>query len=409
MSASIIIHNDPEGINKRIIRNVDEGVNFLTWLISEYGETGFNVPTKLFLGDVKEENEIEQDYISINRTLKDGDIINIIHRPQGAELIVALVVAIIAAVILTPDISPPPQTENPNFPKTNESPNNRLTGQTNLARPLGRIGDIYGRMRVYPDLGAKTVSEFISHVKFVTEYLIIGRGEYDFEDIKSGETLLSDISGSDFTIFNPGDLIPELLDLTSSNEINGQEVKAPNDESLFSTSAENVTFTASTSKFSANGDTGGSGLSAFDGLTIGTEFVIAGTSSNNGTFTLKSFSGIFDGGGPPDFESFEKYTIEVEESLVNETVASTVLFNAVPTASTDIVGPFVVPGETQEVWFDIIASRGLADRRVDPSVNVSISFDLILDLIDSGGTITNTEKSTVTITDNTLDQRFLHF
>lgn len=410
MSASIIIHNDPEGINKRIIHSVDNGVNFLTWLISEYGETGFDVPTKLFLGDVKEENEINQDsFDDINRTLKENDIINIIHRPQGSEIIIALVVAIVAGVILTPDISPPPQVENPNFPKTNESPNNRLTGQTNLARPLGRIADIYGRMRVYPDLGAKTVSEFINHVKFITEYIIIGRGAYDLEDIKSGETLLDDIVGSTFTIFNPDDLIPELLDLTSSNEINGQEVKAPNDESLFSTSAENVTFTASTSKFSANGDLGGSGLSAFNGLTIGTEFVIAGTPSNNGTFTLKSYVELITGGGSPDFEAFSKYTIEVEESLVNETVASTVLFDAVPTASTDIVGPFVVPGGTQEVWFDIIASRGLADRRVDPSVNVSVSFDLILDLIDSSGTIINTETSTVTITDNTLDQRFYTF
>jgi len=410
MSASIIIHNDPEGINKRIIHNVDNGVNFLTWLISEYGETGFNVPTKLFLGDVTEENEIDQkSFIEINRTLKYGDIINIIHRPQGTEIIIALVVAIVASVILSPDISPPPQVENPNFPRTNESPNNRLTGQTNLARLLGRIPDVYGRMRVYPDLGAKTVFEFINHVKFITEYLIIGRGEYDFEDIKSGETLLSDVAGSTFTIFNPDDLIPELLDLTSSNEVNGQEVKAPNDESLFSTSAENVTFTASTSKFTANGDLGGSGLSAFNSLTPGAKFVISGTPSNNGTFTLKKYTELITGGGEPDFESFSRYTIEVEESLVDETVASTVLFDAEETASSDIIGPFVVPGETQEVWFDIIASRGLADRRTDPSVNVSISFDLILDIIDSGGTIINTEKSTVTITDNTLDQRFYTF
>lgn len=410
MSASIIIHNDPEGINKRIIHNVDDGENLLSWLIDEYGKNGFGVPTKLFLGDAIDGNEINQcEFTEINRTIKDDDIINIIHRPQGSEFFVAIIVAIVASVILAPDISPPPQVENPNFPKTNESPNNRLTGQTNLARPLGRIPDIYGRMRVYPDLGAKTVSEFINHVKFITEYLIIGRGEYDFEDIKSGETLLSDISGSSSTIFEPNDLIPELIDATASNEVNGQEVKAPNDESLFSTSAENVTFTAATSKFAGNGDTGGSGLSAFNNLTIGAKFVIAGTASNNGTFTLKSYTELITGGGAPDFESFARYIIEVEESLVNETVASTVLFNAGDSTSSDIIGPFVVSGDTEEVWFDIIASRGLADRRSTPSVNVSISFDLVLDLIDSGGTIINTEKSRVTIVDNTLDQRFYTF
>lgn len=409
MSANIIVYNDPEGINKRIIHCVDDGENLLTWLINEYGENGFDVPTKLFLGDVRKENEIDQDsFEAINRKLKKDDIINIVHRPQGTELIVAIIVAIVASVILTPNISPPPQVENPNFPKTNESPNNRLTGQTNLARPLGRIPDIYGRMRVYPDLGSKTVTEFINHIKFITEYLIIGRGFYDFENIKSGETLLSEISGSTSTIFNPGDLIPELLDSTSSNEVNGQEVKASNDESLFSTNANEVSFSASESTFSTSGIEGSSGLSAFQGLEIGSEFVIAGTLNNNGTFTYKSYEEILVGASPPTFEGFTTYIIEVEEAITDEFVSSTVIFNT-DSGSTDIIGPFIVPGATEEVWFDITASRGLADRRSGNSLNIAINFNLILDLIDSSGNIINTEKTKVSIVDNTLDQRFYTF
>lgn len=408
MSASIIIHHDPDGINKRIIHPADAGTNLLNWLISEYGEHGFSVPTKLFLGNITNENEIDQqDFNAVNRTLKDDDIINIIHRPLGTEFVVALVVAIVAAVILTPDISPPPQVENPNFPKTNESPNNRLTGQTNLARPLGRIPDVYGRMRVYPDLGAKTVTEFISQVKFVTEYLIIGRGEYDFEDIKSGETLLNDIEGSTFTIFEPGDLIPELLDVTDSNEVNGQEVKGPNDDSLFSTSADGLTFVASDSTFFTSG-IDNSGLAAFQGIAPGLKFDIAGTVSNEGTFTFKSFTEELIGAEPPDFDGFSKYTIEVEEAIVDEVVLSSVSFDATSSAS-DIIGPFSVPGETQEVWFDIIANRGLADRRSDPTLNVTVDFDLILEQIDSIGTVINTETTRISIVDNTLDERFYTF
>ena len=48
MSASIIIHNDPEGINKRIIHGVHEGDNLLDWVMLEYGQNGFSVPTKLY-------------------------------------------------------------------------------------------------------------------------------------------------------------------------------------------------------------------------------------------------------------------------------------------------------------------------------------------------------------------------
>jgi len=408
MSASIIIHHDPEGINKRDIRQVNDGDNLLLWLISEYGENGFSVPTKLFLGDIKDENEIDQNvFQSINRTLKKNDIINIVHRPQGVDLIVAIVIAVIAAVVLAPDISPPPQVENPNFPKTNESPNNRLTGQTNLARPLGRIPDVYGRMRVYPDLGTKTVVEFINHVKFVTEYLIIGRGEYGFEDIKSGETLLEDIAGSSFTIFEPSDLIPELLDVTDSNEVNGQEVKAFNDESLFATTASNVEFLASNSTFSSTG-AAGAGLAAFEGLTIGSDFTIAGTTSNNGSFTYRSYNTDLVTAEPPDFEGFTKYIIEVDESLTNETVSTEVVFDT-DSLDSDIIGPFIVPGDTEEVWFDIVASRGLADRRAGDSLNVTVNFDLILELIDSSDNVINTETTRVSIVDNTLDQRFYTF
>lgn len=410
MSASIIVHHDPEGINKRVIHDVEPGTNLLSWLIVEYGKTGFEVPTKLFIGDIKRENEINKDnFNDINRTIKPNDIINIVHRPLGAELFYALIISIIVSVVLAPDISPPPQTENPNFPKTNESPNNRLTGQSNLARPLGRIPDIYGRMRVYPDLGAKTVTEFINHIKFVTEYLIIGRGSYDFEDIKSGETLISNIVGSEVTIFEPGDLIPELLDVTASNEVNGQEVKAPNDDSLFSTSASDISFVQSTKTFT--GDTPGlnTGLAAFQGLTIGSEFIISGTTSNEGPFTFDSFSEGVTEAEPPDFEGFPTYTIGVLETVVNEDVVTEVLFEADSGASTDTVGPFIVPGSTEEVWFDIIAARGLADRRSGSSINVSVSFQLILDLIDSTGNIINTEKTTVSIVDNTLDQRFYTF
>lgn len=410
MSASIIIHHDPEGINKRITNSVEDDTNLLTWLISEYGPTGFEVPTKLFLGDVSDENEIDQGaFEEVNRQLKADDIINIIHRPLGSELIIAIVIAIVAAVVLTPDISPPPQVENPNFPKTNESPNNRLTGQTNLARPLGRIPDIYGRMRVFPDLGAKTVTEFISQIKFVTEYLIIGRGEYDFEDIKSGETLISEISGSTFTIFEPGDLIPSLLDVSDSNEVNGQEVKAPNDDSLFNTSADTVTFTSFSKTFSTESDTGNAGLAAFEGLTVGAQFTIAGTPSNDGTFTFKSYDKSLVDAEPPAFEGFTKYTIEVEEAITSEFVVNTVTFDGLGSETGDIIGPFIVPGNTEEVWFDIIASRGLADRRSGTSFNVTVNFDLILELIDSAGNVSNTEKTTVSIVDNTLDQRFYTF
>lgn len=402
MTSSIIVHHDPEGINKRVVHNADNE-NLLDWLIDEYGENGFTVPTCIFLGDVNEKNVISS-YREINIILKD-QIVNIVHRPQGANFIYAVVVAVIAAVVLAPDINPSPAPENPNFAKTNESPNNRLTGQTNLARPLARIPDIYGRLRVYPDLGAKTVTEYISHVKFVTEYLIFGRGEFLVEDIKSGETLISNISGSEATIYNPGDLIPELLNVTDSNEVNGQEVVAPNDDSNFSTIASGVLFESVGSKFSGSSP----GLAAFESMPVGDQFVIAGSSSNNGTFTLVSFSKSGGPTAPPDYINEYEYEIVVQELITDELSLVSVSFDAPGASDKDIVGPFEVDGDTEEVWFDIVAPRGLANRQGGSTLTVTVSFYLILDEIDSQGSIINTEKTFVSISDNTLDSRFYTF
>ncbi len=375
-------------------------------LISFIMETypkGFIVPTVIFKGDLKEENIIDwRDPYAMNILLKLDDTITIIHRPQGIEIFVAAAVAIVASIILAPSISPPPTPENPNFPKTRESPNNSLTGQANVARPLSRIPDIYGRMRVYPDLGAKTATEYISHIKHATEYLIIGRGEFDVDEMKSTDTLLDDISGSNYTIYRPYELIPEILNVTESNEVNGQEIKASNDVESFDVFVSNVTFNIDKSFNSLS-----STMSSFSRLSPGDQFDIAGTLSNDGTYTLSKFTVLNYGAEPPDFEGESLYTVEVEETLVVETVA--LLTNFTTVGGVTVVGPYVVSGSTEEIWIDFIAPRGIADRRSSSSISISISMKIWLYELDSADNIVNTESYIVTMTDNTLDQRFYTF
>jgi len=406
MSVSIIIHHDPEGIKGRTCLSLQDGARLLDFLIKEYGVDGFNVPTILFMGDIIASNEIKQNYDSLNRILNDGDIVNIIHRPQGVEAIIFAIVAVIAAVVLTPDISPVPTVENPNFPKTNESPNNRLTGQTNLARPLARIPDIYGRMRVYPDLGTSTVTEYINHIKHVTEYLIVGRGEYDLVDLKSGETLLTDIQSASSETFGPGDLINELLNINDSNEVNGQEVKAPNSGDGLNTSATEVTF-SSTGDFMRTVGDPSVGLNGFSAVEVGKEFIITGSSLNDGTFTLASYNSQLIP-SEPGFDERERVTVRVEESFIDEVpLPGFISFTAV--GGEDSIGPFNVPGETEEIWIDIICPRGLSDRRNGSTNTIVVSFNFILEELTSGGTPINVEIYPIALQDNTLDPRFYTF
>jgi hypothetical protein len=402
MQPRITIYHDPEGINKRELIFLKTGDNLAGFLMNLYPD-GFVTPTAIFSREVSEETRIDlDDFEQVNIELKDHDHFIIVHRPQGVEVVVAIIVAVVAAIVLAPDVNPPPIPENPNFPKTSESPNNRLTGQTNVARPLSRIPDIYGRRRVYPDLGTRTVVEYIEHIKFVTEYLIIGRGEYDIASLKSTDTLIDDISSAEYSIYNSYELVPELLESFASNEVNGQEIKAPNDVANFDISTSGVTFNDGTSFRSDS-----SLFSRFSRLKEGEQFSITGTGSNDGTYTFVQYSPFTIPAEPPDFEGQTTYRIIVEEPTVSETVNTIVNFESVGDFGN--VGTFKVSGDTNEIWVDIIAPRGLADRRSGSSVEISITLDVILDELDSNDNIVNTETYTYVISDNTLDQRFYTF
>lgn len=146
-----------------------------------------------------------------------------------------------------------------------DSPNNSLTDRNNKPRPYERSYDICGTVQSIPcDLmtnyrvynSAGTVIEY--------GYYDVGRDYLDTpaSGITDGDTLLSDITGSSAAVYAPftspnsghapqtliGDPITERLYITStSNEIDGATLKAPND--LVST-------VGSTTKASFSGTTG---------------------------------------------------------------------------------------------------------------------------------------------------------
>ena len=116
--------------------------------------------------------------------------------------------------------------------RLNGSPNNDLSGQTNIARTLERVPDIFGEVKSYPDLINPTAFEFIDHVKFQREYVCIGRGYYDLRDFRSGDTLIEQIVGSSVDVYSPG-VVPDNIPKTNtSNEVTDQEARAPNENNV---------------------------------------------------------------------------------------------------------------------------------------------------------------------------------
>ncbi|AXH72154.1 MAG: putative tail tip protein [Siphoviridae sp. ctdc_1] len=124
------------------------------------------------------------------------------------------------------------------------SSNNALQGRTNASRPGERIADIRGFVRAYPDL-LMDYRIFKDRTEYEVQFLCLGVGEYQIEDVRDGITPSSNISGEQLNFYKsgsaPGSGSPymnigggininqfPIMVAKASNEADGSEVKPPN-------------------------------------------------------------------------------------------------------------------------------------------------------------------------------------
>jgi hypothetical protein len=198
------------------------------------------------------------------------DVVTVTLRPAGWEAVFAFIaenwIAITAATLSLYSL-----TVRANVPGAdaagNDSPNNRLTGQTNVARTYQGIPDVYGMRRVWPDLIQPSIVEYIDQIKYVTEWMCISRGVGVITDVRYSETPIADIDGSSFEVFEPTPLIggtsyPDLGQCTiddvyetfASDEVNGQEIPYRVDTASVSKSGNYSTVNGATTFTAAFGD-----------------------------------------------------------------------------------------------------------------------------------------------------------
>lgn len=133
-------------------------------------------------------------------------VIYIVVYPAGAlavPLLIGLAIGVAAYVLAPqpPSIPTIPAVMNRNSQAS--SPNNDLSDRANRPRINGRIPDIFGEVRATPDLiaGAYRIYENNREVEYA--YMCIGRGDYEVEDVKDGETRVEDIPGTSVDIYGP--------------------------------------------------------------------------------------------------------------------------------------------------------------------------------------------------------------
>ncbi|MDC5072937.1 host specificity factor TipJ family phage tail protein [Acinetobacter baumannii] len=168
----------------------------------------------------------------------------VVIEPAWLQFLYYAIVAITAAYSLYTVLTMP----KPQSPTVGSS-NNELAQRSNQARINGRIPDLFGRGRSYPDLISETYTIYKDGIEIEECLMCIGRGYYQILDMRDGDTDVANIAGTSVSVYDPftsiigtpiyqvGDSFTELPKFVrNSDSINGQTIEQPNSAVLESSS-----------------------------------------------------------------------------------------------------------------------------------------------------------------------------
>lgn len=368
--STLIYYHDPKNILGYQKYILDTSLTIQQNLITIFPDGISANNHKIYLNN-QEINPIEFD---LNIALCEFDLIKVVRQQQGWEIVIAAVVAVVAAVlavVLMPKASIPNSIDD-----QKDSSNNKLQGQTNRARVYQAIPDIYGCVRVYPDLLKPANSEYIDNVKYLEHFMCIGIGQYSLDQFKYDETLLNKIAGTKYKVYEPYAIIPEIRYAYASDEVDGQELVPPNlsDGIIFSDDyADIVDYSAqngvTTLTLQAGTDVGYLSVQA---LPIQLNYYVnANVTSYNKGNTINTNTNIMYRGnlvsviknelGQPVLTInnvvFVKYMTSFSGSVTNTTITKNAL--SVEQTGDVYTETFILPEQGTEIWIDVSFARGL--------------------------------------------------
>lgn len=341
-----------------------------------------------------------------------GDVVAVARRPAGTETLLWIAIALTAVAAYAGARIP-----SINDTVGKDSPNNRLTGQTNVARAYQAVPDVYGYRRVWPDLIQPSVVEYINHVKFVTEWLCVSRGRGDITDVRYADTPISEVEGGSFEVFQPpatgageyselrDTVLTNVLEAFAVSGVDGQEIAMGGVPSVISGEAFFIPESSTGFRFELPNGAQWAAYKAAVPATV--EMYISGSNAPWGSSEEEALAyGSFYWSGSVTLTSYEVFGGNVRFFVTASspvTVPATQLhLTIVPTGIVDSgpLGPFTLPvANATGIRWNTVFLRGLKG-------NARVRAEWWK--VDAGGAeIAGTRQALDTpYADNTYDQRF---
>lgn len=195
MKRTVIICPVPYDKNTWYTEHVDDVCAYLKQQFGVFPEFA-----KIYHGTVAESHDVTpKSKVDIEHLRQLEGTFYVVIYPAWIQYIYYAVVAIMAAFSVYSILTmPKPQAQ------TAGSSNNELQGRSNKARLKGRIPDIYGKLRAYPDLAAVTYNYYNQNGDEIEECLMcLGRGHYQIHDVRDADTAAEGVAGMSVSIYDP--------------------------------------------------------------------------------------------------------------------------------------------------------------------------------------------------------------
>lgn len=312
----------------------------------------------------------------IDITLMDGDEVMVFDQPHGGDLIKTLLnplehfnpikftQKVFSQLTKQPSVGKGPQQKS--------SPNNSIKEQTNTARNGEARPDNYGQVRAYPDLIQQSLIEYIDNLKYVREWLNFGLGFYTVDQVRYSESSIGAMPGASFSVFQPGQIIPQIIQPYAFDDVDGQEVPGPNENTavvIESATTTNVTTAQYAGgqlqvKIPKNADFDYFMQLVLPHAVTFTVNVTYPTPSGSVTENITLFGNLIsavesDDGAIPTPNFFYTFTIDNVNGVGSGNFTSGTINTVLFTLSDNqafTVGPFFSPIESSDLWINTVSN-----------------------------------------------------